>query len=112
MNLSQIEKRFECVDFMATYVNYKYNPAMPKVQGIKQHIHKGLLKQDANFDQSIYGRAAYLDGDPAELARGRAPKSPTSTRTDLNPTESEAGAGGATSKGGASRRGGSGRSRQ
>ena len=50
MNLSQIEKRFECVDFMATYVNYKYNPTMPKVQGIKQHIHKGLLLQDANYD--------------------------------------------------------------
>ena len=35
MNLSQIEKRFECVEFMANYVNYKYNPTMPKVQGLK-----------------------------------------------------------------------------
>ena len=40
MNLSQIEKRFNAVEFMAGYVNYKYNPTFKKVKGIKQHVHK------------------------------------------------------------------------
>ena len=50
MNLSQIERRFQCVEFMANYVNYKYNPHIEKVDDLKQHIHKDLLYADAKQD--------------------------------------------------------------
>lgn len=50
MNLSQIERRFQCVDFMASYVNYKYNPHIAKVKDLKQHIHKELMYKDSKHD--------------------------------------------------------------
>ena len=80
MNLTQIEKRFECIEFTANYINYKYNPNMPKVEGLKQHIHKDLMKQDVQYDQSIYGRAAFADGDPTDMGRSKAVQSPNSTK--------------------------------
>ena len=50
MNLSQIERRFQAVDFMANYVNYKYNPQIGKVKDLKQHVYKDLLREDAFKD--------------------------------------------------------------
>ena len=47
MNLSQIERKFQCVDFMANYVNYKYNPHIPKIKDLKQHVYKDMLYADA-----------------------------------------------------------------
>ena len=70
MNLSQIERRFQGVNFMANYVNYKYNPHIAKIPDLKQHIYKDLLLTDAKQDQTIYGLAAFQDGDPAEIVRG------------------------------------------
>ena len=70
MNLSQVERRLQAVDFMANYVNYKYNPHIEKIDDLKQHIHKDLLKEDARRDQAIYGLAAFQEGDPAEIVRG------------------------------------------
>ena len=81
MNLSQIERRFQCVDFMANYVNYKYNPHIEKVDDLKQHIHKDLLYADAKQDQTIYGLAAFQEGDPAEIVRGSAKMSTIGSRS-------------------------------
>ena len=88
MNLTQIEKRFECIDFMANYINYKYNPTIPKVEGLQQHIHKDLMKQDAHYDQSIYGKAAFVDGDPTDMGRSKskAVQSPHSSQQAENLT--------------------------
>ena len=55
---------------MANYVNYKYNPHIAKIPDLKQHIYKDLLLTDAKQDQTIYGLAAFQDGDPAEIVRG------------------------------------------
>ena len=70
MNLSQIERRLQAVDFMANYVNYKYNPHIKKISDLKQHIHKPQLKEDARIDRAIYGVAAVQEGDPAEIISG------------------------------------------
>ena len=50
MNLSQIERRYQALDFMANYVNYKYNPHIAKVPDLKQHVYKDLLLTDAKQD--------------------------------------------------------------
>ena len=70
MNLSQIERRFQAVDFMACYVNYKYNPHIAKMKDLKQHIHKEVMYKDSKDNQTIYGLAAFQEGDPAEIVRG------------------------------------------
>ena len=70
MNLSQIERRFQAVDFMANYVNYKYNPHIAKVKDLKQHIYKDLMLNDAKADQAVYGLAAFQEGDPAQIVQG------------------------------------------
>ena len=44
---------------MANYVNYKYNPHIPKVKDLKQHVYKDLLMEDAVKDQKLYGLAAF-----------------------------------------------------
>ena len=59
MNLSQIERKFQQVDFMASYINYKYNPHIPKIKDLKQHVYKDTLYEDAKKDQTLYGLAAF-----------------------------------------------------
>ena len=70
MNLSQIERKFQCVDFMANYVNYKYNPHISKIKDLKQHAYKEELYADAKKEQAMYGLAAFQEGDPQEIIQG------------------------------------------
>ena len=55
---------------MANYVNYKYNPHIPKIKDLKQHAYKDELFSDAKREQAMYGLAAFQEGDPQEIIQG------------------------------------------
>ena len=70
MNLSQVERRLKAVDFMANFINYKYNPQIDKIDDFKQHVYKDLMQRDAAKEAELYGLAAFQDGDPIEIVKG------------------------------------------
>jgi len=43
MNFHQIQRRFECLELKAGYINHKYNPLHKKLRGLQQHIYKDEL---------------------------------------------------------------------
>jgi len=59
MNLTQIERRFRCVELLASHINYKYNPSCPKIEGLDKHIYHDELLRSKELDKEIYGSAAF-----------------------------------------------------
>lgn len=70
MNLSQIERRYRNLDFRTGYTNYKFNPRINKIGDLKQNIYKELAFKDSKADQSKYGLACFVKGDPMDIIKG------------------------------------------
>jgi hypothetical protein len=69
MNLTQIERRFKCVELLAGHINYKYNPACPKVEGLKKHIYQDELERGKELDLEIYGAVVFEEDDEVKAKR-------------------------------------------
>ena len=46
MNLRLIERRFQNLEAHENYINYKFNPKIKKVKGIKQHSYIEHIRDD------------------------------------------------------------------
>ena len=63
MNLRLIERRFQNLEAHENYINYKFNPKIKKIKGIKQHSYIEHIREDKEIDNIVFGKDLFIKAD-------------------------------------------------